>query len=385
MFSCATQLTNGSLCLRHIQLTVNIPSWVTYPEEDWIEITPDEAGLDSAKFSEFSGNLNVRGGMFGGEDHTERQYGAVLTRGGYLVHVWGDRNYRFQTASTGKAFMWALLGFAVADGLLDPDEPINKAWTGGGQLSHPHKHLDEGYHKTLTWRHLIGRREESLHWGGFPFELGIRWKEKRLGLEEKDVQAGVPEWANWTGDPYYDCYCHTEPGTVGLYSSAGFWRLGQALTHVWKRDLKDVLQERMFDLIGIPAERWDWLAGSYVKEQSTLYPDIPDSYTYLDPPYEIQGNIVRSGPGWVVISASDLARFGHLNATKGIWKGQPIIDPNWLRGHSGGNRSGTSGESTYFTALGVVTTDGLPKHRHAIETRSILPPELFVGPVKRSS
>jgi len=362
-------------------LTIDLPDWVTYPGKDWVQITPEEAGLDPEQFAAFLSRHDVRGGSFGGEDHSGNQFGAVLTRGGYLVHAWGDRHYRFQTASTGKAFLWALLSFAVADGLLDPDEPINRSWTGEGQLSHRHKHLDQGHHKNLTWRHLIGRRTESLHWGGFPFEIGCRWKEMRTGLEEHNAVDGVPDWANWSGDPFYDSYSHTEPGTQGLYSSIGFWRLGQALTHVFDRDLKDVLQQRLFDLIGIPAERWDWLSGQYVKDQPDFYPTIPDSYTYLDPPYEINGHTVRSGPGWVVISASDLARFGHLNATRGAWKGQQIIDADWLRGHSGGNKSGASGESTHYTAMGVVTTVGLPDYKHALETTSILPEDCFVGPV----
>ena len=360
---------------------MTIPDWVTYPDEDWLEISPEQAGLDPAKFASFLDDLDVHGASFGGEDHTANQFGAVLIRGGYLVHAWGDRNYRFQTASTGKAMMWVLLGAAVADGLLDPDEPINKRWTGRGELSHPHKYLDEGHHKTLTWRHLIGRREECVHWGGFPFEIGIRWKEKRTGLEEQNAVPGIPEWANWTGDPFYDSYSHTEPGTQGLYSSTGFWRLSQALTSVFDRDLKDVLQERLFDLIGIPAERWDWLTGGYVKDQKHFYPDIPDSYTYLDPPYKINGNVVRSGPGWVVISASDLARFGLLNATRGIWKGEQIVEPEWIRGHGGGNKCGVSGESQHYTAMGVVTTVGLPDYPHATAKESILPDELFVGPV----
>ena len=363
-------------------MTAEVPGWVTWPDDDWVELTPVEAGLDPRKFAEFLSQHDVRGASFGGEDHSGNQFGAVLTRGGYLVHAWGDRHYRFQTASTGKAFTWVLLGAAVADGLIDPDEPVNRSWTGAGQLSHPHKHLDQGCHKTLTWRHIIGRRDESLHWGGFPFEMGVRWKEKRTGLEEQTAVPGIPDWANWTGDPFFDCYSHAEPGTQGLYSSIGFWRLGQALTHVFDRDLKDVLQERLFNPIGIPAERWDWLSGRDVKDQREFYPSIPDSYTYLDPPYEINGHTVRSGPGWVVMSASDLARFGHLNATRGTWKGRQIIDPDWLRGHSGGNRSGASGESTWYTALGVVATIGLPDYQHAVETRSILPEDFFVGPIR---
>ena len=58
-----------------------------------------------------------------------------------------------------------------------------------------------------------------------------------------------------------------------------------------------------------------------------------------------------------------------------------MIDRDWLRGHSGGNKSGTSGEGRYFTALGVVTTEGI-EHRHATETRSFLPEDMFVGPVR---
>ena len=115
-----------------------------------------------------------------------------------------------------------------------------------------------------------------------------------------------------------------------------------------------------------------------------MYPTIPDSYTYLDPPYEIGGNVVRSGPGWVVISASDLARFGHLVATRGIWKGERIVDADWLRGHGGGNKSGASGESEHFTAMGVVATTGLPDYQHGVETKSILPADLFIGDINPS-
>ena len=142
-----------------------------------------------------------------------------------------------------------------------------------------------------------------------------------------------------------------------------------------------MLQERILGPIGVPADRWDWYTGGWVKDQQDFYPTIPDSYTYLDPPYEIAGAPIRSGPGWVVMSASDLARFGHLVATEGVWVGRRLLDPHWLRGHSGGNRSGVSGESRHFTALAVVTTDGLD-HSHATATESFLPEDLFSGPVR---
>ena len=359
---------------------IQIPDWITYPEEEWASISPEDAGLDAGKFQSFLDSLNPRGAAFAGEDHTGGRWGAVVARGGYLLHEWGDRNYRFQTASVGKAFTRAAFGLAVEDGLVGPDDLIADTWTGEGQLSHRHKYMTEGHHRKLTWAHMLGPREGGTHFGGFAIELGSDWRNGP-GHESPLGRVFVPEWAKWTGDPSYDLYAHVEPGTVGYYSSGGFWRLGQALTALWGRDIKDVLDERIFSKIGIPPDRWLWYSGMAIQKYKYLYPAVPDTYTYLDPPYEIDGNVVRSGPGWVIISASDLARYGHLVATQGMWKGERIIDAEWLRGHGGGNRSGMSGEGTHFTAMGVVTTEGLD-HAHSVVQDSFLPEDIFVGPVR---
>ncbi len=358
--------------------TTEIPDWVTFPEDEWVEITPEEAGLDREKFQRFLASMNVKGADFGGEDHTGEKFGAVITRGGYLVHTWGNGEYKYQTASTGKAFTYALLGLAVQEGMVQADDLISDTWTGDGQLSHPHKQLDQGHHTKLTWRHLVGIKWEAGHYGGFPIELGIDWRER---LIRGDGIPGVPEWANWTGDPFYDIYSHIEPGTLRHYSSAGTWRAAQALTHLWDRDLKDVLDEKIMSKIGIAADDWDWYTGGAVKDQKYFYPTIPDSYTYLDPPYEINGHPVRSGPGWVVMSAKDLARFGLLVATGGNWKGEQLLAPGWVRTHSGGNRSGLHGENRHYTAMGRVTTEGIDM-RFSVDRESLIPQDVFVGPVK---
>ena len=355
-----------------------IPDWVTFPEADWTDITPAQAGLEVDAYHEFIGGLAPTGASFGGEDHSGNKWGVAVTRGGHMLKTWGDPSYRFQTASVGKAFARALFGLAVQEGMVEGTDLISLTWTGEDELSHPHKYLTEGYHKTLTWNHLLGPRDGDKHYGGFPIELGNDWRAHGRGASALGWE--FPSWANWTGDPSYDLYAQVEPGTVGLYSSGGFWRLGQALTALWRRDLKDVLDERLFGKIGIPPERWDWYSGKDVKSQKDFYPSIPGSYTYLDPPYEIQGHVVRSAPGWVVISAEDLARFGHLVATGGVWKGERILDPEWLRGHGGGNKCGVSGEGTHYTAIGMVTTVGI-KHPFTVTKESFLPERLFLGPV----
>lgn len=350
-----------------------IPAWVTFPEDEWMSITPAEAGLDVEKWEHFLAKRDVKGATFGGEEHTANKWGTVFTRGGYIVHTWGNRNYKFQTASLGKAFVWAIFGFAVDEALVDPDEPIHKIWTGEGQLSHRHKHLNRGHHKNLTWRHLLGSQHASEHYGGFPIERGSQWLKDGAEYSTTGPNPQIPAWANWTGDPWYDNYSHVEPGTVSHYSSGGYWRLAQALTFLWHRDLKTILDEKLFSKIGIPANRWDWPTGRTIKDNKYLYRALPDAYTYLDAPYEIDGQVVRSGPGWVVMEASDIARFGHLLATDGNWKGEQLIAPQWLRRHGGGNGSLVSGESQYYTAMGRVTTQGIDHP---------LPEDLFAGPVQ---
>ncbi len=380
-----------------------VPDWVVYPEDDWETITPGEAGLDPKKFYRFLEGLDVRGAAYGGEDHTGDRWGAVLTRGGYLVHAWGDRHYKFQTASTGKAFGRVLIGLAAQEGMIEADDLVADTWTGEGLLSHPHKYLDRDHHRTLTWRHHVGDKYGRTQYAGFPVAIGGSfWTQGRAfltrALEDQTIvqwpsspqQSMPPEWANWTGDPFYDNYAHVEPGTIGRYASGGFWRLSQSLTALWNRDLKEVLDEKIMSRIGISAERWDWLPGRVVEQNRDFYPLWPSMFNYLDPPFEINGHVVRSGPGWVVITPSDLARFGHLVATRGVWKGEQLLDSEWLRGHGGGNGSGVCGESRHYTAMGVVSTQGIdhPYDSSAgpasfmTTRRSFIPEEMFVGPVR---
>ena len=324
------------------------PEWVTFPGKEWETITPAQAGFDEEKFERIVGKARPQGASFGGEKHDGNKWGAALARGGCLVRTWGDPDYRYQTASVGKGFTWAALGLAVDDGLIDPNQPIRKHWTGEGQFSHPHKRLDRGFHKTLTWAHLLRHR------GGFPITGGHNWKKGAKG------SYAPPPWAKCTGDPMHDNYAHVEPGKRSHYSSGGFWRLSQALTALWKKDLKRLLDERLFRHMGIPADRWDWVPGKVVHDTRDFYPGNRGYGDFLDPPYEIDGQKVRGGGGWVVMSAKDLARFGLLVATRGIWKGKRLIGSSWIRGHAGGNGSLTAGDRSTFVTLGIVTARGVP-------------------------
>ena len=99
--------------------------------------------------------------------------------------------------------------------------------------------------------------------------------------------SSVPDWAEWTGDPFFDNYSHAKPGTERTYSSGGIWRLSQALTSLWQQDLKQVLDDGLMSKIGIPADRWDWFPGKAVHDDPDWYPSMPGYGDFIDPPYEI--------------------------------------------------------------------------------------------------
>ena len=293
----------------------DIPDWVVFPSETWDRISPEGAGLDRMAFDAWVNSQTPEfGHSFGGQKPTRG--GVVLTRGGYLLHTWGDPAFRYQSASLGKTFTRMALQLALDARLIGSlDDRVADYWTGAGLLD-AHKVLHQGYHQTLTFRHL---RDMT---GGFPVTNGYVWK---TGTAHGKFTSEIPGWAIYTGDPMYDNYAHIVPGKETCYSSGGYWRLSQALTGIWKRDLKTVLDERLMGPIGIPPERWDWLSGQGVYYATDFYPDMPGYGAFVDPPHQIDGLAVRGGGGWVVMSAEDFARVGLLAATGGFWAGKQLI------------------------------------------------------------
>ena len=327
-----------------------IPDWTAFPDEEWQTLTPEEAGIRDVeawnKWVDVTRKL-ARGASFHGEDHSGSKWGVAITRGGYLIQTFGDPDYKYQTASVGKTFTVACLQLAIDHGLIKSgDDVIKSYWIGEDQLNAKHKYMSEGYHVALTFNHLKD------HTGAFPITNGWSWQAG------KNYDEVAPEWVKCTRDPDYDNYAHARPGTVGRhYSSGAYWRLSQVLTAVWKDDLKQVLDKKLFRYMGIPADRWDWKPGRVLYETTDFYPQIPGYGSFLDPPYTIHGQVVRGGQ-WVVMKPKDLARFGLLISTGGVWKGKRLISR--LQGHGGGNGShvgGTGGKVMGSWARGTSTFD----------------------------
>lgn len=313
----------------------------TFPDPAWERITPAAAGLDAERWEAYLSQLRrVSSGFPAAGQNTEGRYGAVITRGGYLLAVIGDGDLMANSASVGKAFNKIALQLAVDRGYIDSaDDLVQQYWTGRGQMSHPFKEMDRGYHAAITFRHLATMR------GGFPISNGFQW---RAGEH--------PAWAQSTGDPFLDNYAHRIPGKPH-YASGGMWRLNQALTAVLGRQLKDFLDEEVLGRMGIAPQSWQWYTGRHLHDVEDFYPEWPGYGLFCDPPYEIDGHDVQGGGGWVVMTPKDLARVGLLVATRGLWQGQRLVsDTELLAGHDGfaGGPCLMAGDAASGLAIGKI-------------------------------
>jgi len=347
---------------------MNIPDWVVFPDAEWLTLTPEDAGFRGLEWKKAVGACRPAPTNFWGERHAPEDFAAVLTRGGYLVQSWGRaKDYKYQSASVGKAFTHALVGLAVEKLKLNIDEPVCRTWTGAGEFSHAHKHFDNELHRDLTWRHLLEHR------AGFAIESGHSWRSGEFPdlpwIREK-----------WSGNPIYDMYSFRQNSNERFYSSGGYVRLGQALTALWGMDIKTVLDREILGKIGIAPDNWYWMSLQEAYQGTDIYPAAPGYGHYADPPYFINGSIVRGGPGWVCMSAEDLARYGLLVATQGIWKGEQLLGGQWLISKSGGNDSTMIGDRITFVAGARIATQSLPDFLWVNDFEEYRFPEHLIDP-----
>ena len=97
------------------------------------------------------------------------------------------------------------------------------------------------------------------------------------------------------------------PGTKFQYWDEATQRYGHVLTRIAAAPLYDYLKRRVLDPIGISTT--DWRADATGK--------------------------VPNWTGGLVISAADLARFGHLFLNHGNWAGRQLINAPWVREATG--------------------------------------------------
>ncbi len=226
-----------------------------WPNPDWSRATPAEVGMDGEKLAQ-ARDYALTGGGSGG-----------IVRHGKQVLAWGDPKQLYDLKSTTKSFGAAALGLALADGKLKLDDPARRFYPNLGVP--PETNAQTGWLDQITLRMLTTQTAGFEKTGGFGRLL-------------------------------------FEPGTKWHYSDGGPNWLADCLTLIYRRDLNEVMFERVFGPIGIDRDDLRWRNNLYRPQ-------------YLD------GIPRREFGAGISANLTAMSRFGYLHLREGRWKDRELL------------------------------------------------------------
>ncbi len=233
------------------------PAW---PDPGWPCRVPSEAGLDEA-------------GLAQARDYALTGSGSgCIVRGGRLVFSWGDPKQRYDLKSSTKSFGAAALGLAIKDGKLRLDDKARR------------------HHRTL----------------GTPPEANAPtgWLEDITILHLASQTAGFDKPGGYAPLLF-------KPGTHWSYSDSGPNWLAECITLACRRDVDELMFERLFTPLGIQRSDLVWRKNSY-------RPDLIDGIRRREFGAGISANV------------DAMARFGLLWLRGGEWKGAQILPRDFV-------------------------------------------------------
>lgn len=234
--------------------------------------------------------------------------GLIVYRG-KVIATWGDTASVDMTHSISKTFLTTVTGLALDDGLITDVQDIV-----GPYLPSDSTLFASDHNRQIRWDHLL---RQTSDW------QGSLW--------------GKPDWAdrpegepkNWPNRPLH------VPGSRYKYNDVRINLLALATTHVWRKPLPVVLNERIMRPIGASSS-WRWHGYN-------------NSWVELDG-QKIQ--IVSGGGHWgggMFINAWDLARFGYLFLRDGNWQGEQLVSREFIsRARTGGSAKVDYGYANWF-------------------------------------
>ncbi|MBN2508539.1 MAG: serine hydrolase [Verrucomicrobia bacterium] len=233
------------------------PSW---PNPDWPRAAPAEAGMDGAALAQARDYALTGGGS-----------GCIL-RHGKRVLAWGDPKQLYDLKSTTKSFGATALGLAVMDGHVRLDDLARKFCPDLGVP--PETNAQTGWLDKITLRMLATQTAGFEKPGGFGRLL-------------------------------------FEPGTKWHYSDGGPNWLADCLTRVYRRDLNEVMFERVFNPIGIGRQDLRWRNNAYR-------------------PRQLDGIARREFGAGISANIEAMSRFGYLYLREGRWNDRQLLEPSFV-------------------------------------------------------
>jgi CubicO group peptidase (beta-lactamase class C family) len=247
-----------AVILIHIVLTCAYGA--DFPAQVWSTATPGEAGLDEAKLEQ-ARDYALSGGGSG-----------YVVRGGKLVFSWGDPAQRYDLKSTTKSFGTAALGLAIVDGKMRLEDKARQHHPTFG--TPPDTNTQTGWLDQITILHLASQTAGFDKPGGY---VPLLFK----------------------------------PGTEWAYSDSGPNWLAECITLAYRRDLDELMFERLFTPIGIKRTDLVWRKNQY-------RPDVIDGIKRREFGAGISANV------------DAMARFGLLWLREGEWNGKQLLPRDFV-------------------------------------------------------
>ena len=246
-----------------------------FPGKDWLKVTPQSQGIDSAKLQEavsyLSEQIKAKNSYTGG---------LLIVRNGYVIWE-NEESYKLWCVmSVSKSFLSTALGLMIEDGKV--------------KLSTPVKDCDpriSNYYPNATMKHFAtmtsgyDAKPIPLHAPGY----------------DCDTKGKCDTW-----DPGIPLEPLFEAGTKYRYWDEAEIEMGYALTLIGGDPdyVINLLRERIASPIGMQNFSW--------RNVETTVGKLP---------------VMNGG---LITNARDLARFGLLFLNRGNWNGKQLISSSWV-------------------------------------------------------
>jgi CubicO group peptidase (beta-lactamase class C family) len=248
-----------------------------WPTTNWEQARPADVGMDEVLLEQARDYALTGGGS------------GFITRHGKLVMSWGDVRRRYDLKSTTKSIGVTALGLAIADGKIALSDFVLKHHPTFGVP--PESNRKTGWIDRITIQHLAtqtGGFEKPGGYSKLAFELGTQWGYSDSG----------PNW------------------------------LAECVTLAYRRDVDELMFERVFTPLGITRKDLTWRRNSYR-------------------PKDIDGITRREFGSGISANVNAMARLGYLYLRGGAWNGQRIIPEEFVN----------SARTTVKSVVGIPETD----------------------------
>ncbi|MCP4782764.1 MAG: serine hydrolase [Fuerstiella sp.] len=258
-------VVKSSVTQRLVVLTLLVNVWQTSPADEWPlpnwkTARPEDVGMDATQLKKARDYALTGGGS------------GYVIRYGKLVMSWGDVRRRYDLKSTTKSIGVTALGVAIADGKIGlKDRAIQH---------HPSLAVPPGSNRQTGWIEQITIEQLATQTAGFSKPGGY-------------------------GELMF------KPGTKWAYSDAGPNWLAECVTLAYKRDVSELMFQRVFGPLGITGRDLTWRRNQYRDAEI--------------------GNVMRREFGSGISANVDaMARIGYLYLRNGQWKDRQIISEDFV-------------------------------------------------------